>query len=157
MSVRVSQQCEADTLAGNRCRNRTARGRHCWQHLKKEQGLRVKASGVPNAGLGLYATRRIPKGRVIARYEGEEMTRTQVQRRYGSKRGEYVYCKSKRKCRDARRSNAGVARFANDSRGTKQRNNARLTTAFSLKATANIPAGRKVLASYGAAYWKNKS
>ena len=157
MSIRESQRCEAQTLAGERCKLRTARGRMCWIHLKKHKGLRVKRSTI--AGLGLHATKRIPKKKVIAKYTGERLTKAQVDARYKARgqRGDYVLCagsKPTSQCVDARRSNSGVARFANDPRGSGKRANAKLTKAFSLKSKRAIRPGTEILASYGAAYWK---
>ena len=153
MSVYTSQQCTANTKKGERCRLRTARGKRCWHHLKKDDQLRVKTSKVPHAGLGLYTTKRIRKGRSIAKYTGEKMSRAAVDKRYGKKRADYVLCRGK-KCIDARRSNSSVARFVNDSRGTKRKNNTKLTQSFTVKATRNITKGSELLAGYGRDYWK---
>lgn len=151
-SERVSQRCEAITRAGNRCKNRTARGKMCWIHLKKEQGLRVKESRV--SGLGLYTTRRRRTKEKIATYQGERLTREQVRRRYADRTGEYVLCRRNlNECRDARKTNAGVARYANDPRGTGRRPNARFA-GFTVRATKAIRAGSEILVPYGAAYWR---
>ena len=124
MSESVSQRCTATTNAGAPCKNRTARGTKCWVHLRRDAPhLRVKRSGVH--GLGLYTTKRIKKNKKIATYKGQNLTRAQVNARYPNKDAKYVLCKTKNKCRDARKTTAGVARFANTARGTNKRNNAR--------------------------------
>ena len=151
-SIRTSQRCVATTLAGNQCKNRTARGTKCWVHLKKIDGLRVKRSRV--AGLGLYTTKPRAANERVATYKGEPMTRAQVAQRYGGRTAQYVYCRSKNRCRDARKSNAGVARYANDARRTSKRNNTRFA-GFSLRAKHNIPAGAELLLSYGRDYWRS--
>ena len=62
---------------------------------KKTKKLRIKKSGVPNGGLGLYTTERIRarKGKGIGKYKGEKLTRAQVDARYRGKRGDCVLCK----------------------------------------------------------------
>ena len=154
MSVYQSQRCVGTTLKGERCKLRTARGTRCWQHMKKHKKLRIKKSGVPNGGLGLYTTERIRKGKSIGKYKGEKMSRAQVDARYRGKRGDYVLCKSKKKCIDGRKSNSSAVRFVNDSRGTKKRNNTKLTGSFTAKATRNIPQNSELFAAYGRDYWK---
>ena len=152
-----SNQCIAVAdSTGQRCKLRTARGRKCWHHTLRDHNLRVKPSGVKGAGLGLYSgKKRIKKGTSITRYTGEQMTRKEVGQRYPGKRGQYTLCGSKAKCRDARRSDEpGLGRWANDSRGTKKRNNAKLTQAYTVKSTRTIPPDTEIFASYGAQYWK---
>ena len=105
------------------------------------------------AGLGLFTTIPREANERVATYKGEPMTRAQVAQRYGERTAEYVYCRNKKKCRDARKSNAGVARFANDARGTSKRNNTKFS-GFSLRAKQKIPAGAELLLSYGRAYWR---
>ena len=149
-----SNQCiaKADST-GERCKLRTARGRRCFHHSRRDEGLRVKASNVAAAGLGLYTTRPMKKGTSI-KYTGEELTRAQVDRRYGDETAQYTLCRSAQSCRDARRSDEpGMARWINDSRGTSHRNNVKLTGAYTAKAVRNIAANRELFASYGREYW----
>ena len=157
-SIRECDQCTATTASGQRCRKRTCRGPVCWMHAKSQHGLRVKPSQVPTAGLGLYATRRLAKNARIAPYAGEKRTRAQVSERYGSDTGQYVLCRSDKECFDARKTNASLARFANDARGTEHTNNAKFTPGVPsgtplLRATRPIPAGREIFTSYGREYW----
>ena len=91
-SMKECQRCSATTKAGSRCRNRTCRGTTCWQHLKSKKGLRVKQSQVPHGGLGLWTTKRYKPNEKIGKYKGEKLTKAQVNQRYGSRTGEYVYC-----------------------------------------------------------------
>ena len=154
-SVYKSNQCIAKADSTNeRCKLRTARGKKCWHHTRRDEGLRVKASGVTEAGLGLYTTRPMKKGTSI-KYSGEQLTRAQVNRRHQSETAQYTLCRSAQSCRDARRTDEpGMARWINDSRGTPMRNNARLTGAYTARATRNIPSNTEILASYGREYWK---
>ena len=88
-SIRKSQVCEAQTAKKQPCRNRTARGKMCWVHLKKLKGLRVKKA---THGFGLFATRNINRNKIIVPYKGEEMTERQAAKRYPKKDGRYVVC-----------------------------------------------------------------
>jgi len=127
----------------------------CWQHLKAQKGLRIKPSEIANAGFGLFASKRIPKGKVIAPYTGEVLTRAQVDQRYpGDVTGQYVLCTSRTRCIDGRKSTAGAARFANSARGSTKKNNAKLTAAGNLAARQAIQANKEILTSYGKDYWK---
>ena len=106
-SIRECDRCVAIAKSGNRCRLRTCKGRKCWIHTKKDEGLRIKPSQIPNAGEGLYATKRFAKGERIADYTGEKMTRVQVGNRYpGHVTGEYVMCRSDTECFDGRKTNS---------------------------------------------------
>ena len=152
-----SNQCIAVAdSTGQRCKLLTARGRKCWHHTLRDENLRVKKSGVPGAGLGLYSgKKRFKKGISITKYTGEKVSRQEVEKRYRKTTAQYALCGSKTKCRDARRTDEpGLGRWANDSRGTKKRNNAKLTAAYSVKSTRNIPPDTEIFASYGAQYWK---
>ena len=53
MSEKVCERCTATAKNGSRCRNRTCRGDKCWQHLKRDSGLRVRPSQIQGAGMGL--------------------------------------------------------------------------------------------------------
>jgi hypothetical protein len=153
-----SHQCTAVAdSTGQRCKLRTARGRKCWHHTLRDDNLRIKKSGVKGAGLGLFSgKKRIKKGTSITRYTGEKVSRQEVKKRYpGKTTAQYTLCGSKTKCRDARRTDeSGLGRWANDSRGTKKRNNAKLTSAYTVKSTRTIPPDTEIFASYGRGYWK---
>src|SRR5680860_656150 len=73
-SIKRTERCHAITRrrgADTRCKHTTLRGHFCWQHLKANQGLRVMKSELPGAGKGLFTTKPIPRGAVIARYTGD--------------------------------------------------------------------------------------
>ena len=119
----------------------------------------MKKSEIAGAGFGLFTTKPFKKNQKIADYTGENLSRAAIERRYpGNTRGEYVLCDGNRptsRCVDGRKTNSGAARFANDSRGTNKRNNARfLQRGFGIKATQNISPGREILVSYGRDYWR---
>ena len=157
-SVRTCSQCTATTSAGTRCRKRTCRGPVCWQHAQTQHGLRVKPSQIQNAGFGLYATKRLAKNARIAPYTGELRTRTDVTQEHGTDTGQYVLCRSDAECFDASKTNSSLARFANDARGSRFKNNAKFTPGAPtrtplLRSTRAIPAGREIFVSYGREYW----
>ena len=149
-SIRKSQVCEAQTAKKQRCRNRTARGKMCWVHLKKLKGLRVKKSA---HGLGLFTTRDIHKNKIIVPYKGEAMTKKQVAKRYPKKDGRYVICtRTGDRCIDARNTTSGVGRFANTAKGSKKKSNARFadrTLNIKSRKKIRIKAGAQILVSYG--------
>lgn len=157
---RTCSRCIATaTATGARCRNRTCRSQYCWQHLKRDRGLRVKPSGVAGgaAGYGLYATRLIPSHRVIDTYSGIEMTRRELNDLYGAVDANYALCRSRKRdpggarCVDARRTNASAARFANTTTAQQRgRRNAKLTSNFSLRSTKNIRPNQEIFTPYNA-------
>ena len=155
-SVYRSNQCIAIAdSTGERCRLMTARGRRCWHHTLRDDNLRVKQSNVAAAGLGLYSGKTAIKKGTSIKYSGEQLTRAQVDRRYGDETAQYTLCRSAQSCRDARRTDEpGMARWINDARGTPMRNNARLTGAYTAKATRNIQPNSEIFTSYGSEYWK---
>ena len=92
-------------------------GTVCWQHLKRDSGLRVKQSQIAAAGMGLWTTRRFKPNEKIGKYTGERLTQEQLRERYGERRGEYVLCPNNGYCIDGKKTNSSTVRFANDSRG----------------------------------------
>lgn len=131
----------------------------CWQHTKSLVGLRIKPSQIDDAGFGLYATRRFAKNEKIDDYSGEKLTREEIGERYDGARGEYVLCRSERECFDAAKTSASYARFANSTRGTSLRPNARFTRGSArgfpiLRASRPITNGSEIFASYGRDYWR---
>ena len=79
--------------------------------------------------------------------------RLRLHERYGDERGEYVLCRDNKRCIDSRATNSSAARFANDSRGTEKRNNARFR-ALRVEATRRIRPGDEIFVAYGRDYWK---
>ena len=153
MSVAASQLCVAINNNGRPCRNHTRRSYKCWQHLRRDDGLRIKTSGIPGAGMGLFTARPIQRRGRVVEYEGEDMTMSEVDARYPGA-GLYVYCKNDTQCRDARVSTSGPARFANDGI-TRRLNNARMVSgSYDLRAKKRIPAGKEILWDYGPTYWQ---
>ena len=90
--VLESLRCTANTRGGHRCSRQTVIGCGlCWSHLLSENHLRIKQSTLAGAGKGLFALNPRaadntpifrPNERII-RYDGELLTRQQVDDRYG--------------------------------------------------------------------------
>ena len=155
-SERECDQCTATAKSGNRCRNRTCRGTLCWQHLKRDSGLRIMRSQVAAAGMGLWTTRRFKPNEKIGKYTGERLTHQQMLERYpNNKRGEYVLCPNNGYCIDGAKTNSSSIRFANDARQTPHKNNAVFKQGSDVLRAGpqGIPANREVFVSYGSAYW----
>lgn len=169
---------EVPLVCCNRCIHVTPRGRclrktcnggpRCWQHTRLMLGLKVGPSGVAGAGKGLRATRSFRRGDFVSPYYADVKTDDQLDEIYGegddalapyalkvnsaARNGEpLVY--------DARRTDAGYARYANDCRPENRRsrqcrgNNAAFEPNGYLRALRDIRPGEEVFASYGASYW----
>lgn len=175
---RVCGQCVAHvkTGASRRCKKRVCYGNLCFTHLmhggrnSTMPSLRIQRSSVPGLGRGLFFGKdmRVKKNQapVIAEYTGEEKTGAQIDREYGSAGGQYVLCNnSNSRCWDAKKTNAGVAQYANDPRGTGKKKNAKFGAptrpggppALRALPKANaytIKKGTEVFVPYGRGYWK---
>ena len=129
---------------------RTARGTLCWQHGSIKKGLRIKKSGVPGAGLGLFTTREFQKDEHIDTYRGDKLKQDELDRRYpGDTTAEYVVQVGKKKRYiDGRKTDSSYARWANHKR---KRNNADFGSTkrrVKLEATKKIPANTEIFTRY---------
>jgi len=155
--VMPSQRCTASTKSGPQCRQRTAMGQYCWNHLRSTYGLHVKLSSTPDAGKGLHATRDLPVGTRV------EYTGDRVPLLDGDVGGEYFLQMTNRSAIDAARTNAGYGRWANDPRGSGRRANAKLSVSTTgdgvrcgcLRTIRPIKKGDEIYVSYGRSYWRD--
>ena len=77
------RRCTGLKADGERCGRTTCKFLPmCFQHLRKEMGLAVKTSTIPNAGLGLFTTRPFAKDSYIAPVDGQRLTKQQLDDRY---------------------------------------------------------------------------
>lgn len=53
----------------------------CWSHNSIKYSVKIKDSTIPNAGKGLFATRRLPKKSWICPYSGEPTTMSCIHKR----------------------------------------------------------------------------
>lgn len=161
-----TQTCAADTKAGTQCRQPTAVAHLCWNHLRRDMGLRVKKSTAAGAGRGLFVARKeglpagfaIPyTGDVIPLDEGNHVGGTYV---LETRDGEGI---------DAARRNCGLGRWVNDPRGVRDARGRAMqpncefaihTPAGSQQRIAAVRTLRPVLngeelfVRYGAGYWR---
>jgi transposase InsO family protein len=154
--VMPSQRCTALTKAGAQCKQRTAKGQYCWNHLRSLRGLRIKKSTIPGAGLGLFAARDLPLGTRI------DYTGDRAPLRDDRDGGAYFLQLSSRKAIDAARTNAGEGRWVNDPKNSNMRANTEFVLHTPpgrprigcLRTIRLIPAGEEICVSYGRAYWR---
>lgn len=155
MSVREVVRCSGTTGRGTRCARRTARTSYCYQHLEKQEHLKIKKSGIPNAGLGLFTTVKRKPGDKVAPYTGKIVITHDPD--YGNPYALQVK-KHPPTFVDASVSTAGAGRFSNNCRNGQCRNNAALSynanqRKASVKAKQVIMPGKEVYTAYGRGYW----
>ena len=159
-TIRECKRCDAQTNSGRRCRNRTCKyGIFCWVHHKL-MNLAVKDSGIPGAGNGLFVYRAVASGTRIAQYTGKNVSSAEYGRRQHGAYGVTLQANNGRRTLDARSTQSGVARYANDCRPANRRaghcrNNAQLeevragrSTEVWVVATRRIRAGGEVFLQY---------
>jgi hypothetical protein len=124
--------------------------------------LYVQASGIADAGMGLYTAIPIHRSEVIAVFEGERLSATEAIRR--AKRGEdsYFVTLLDGSTLDSMRTEC-FAKYANDVEGpgnSRLRNNAVITLDDKdrpcIMALRTIRAAGEVYVSYGKAYWAKR-
>jgi len=161
-----SQRCTANTRAGAQCAQRTAVAHLCWNHLRRDLGLRVRQSTVPSAGKGLFAAwpRGLPKGHRVP-YTGDL-----ISTEGGRIGGAYVLeTRSDAEGIDAARRNSGLGRWVNDPRGALDEQGRRRTAncdfvthtprgggqrIAAVRTLRPILKGEELLVRYGAEYWR---
>ena len=157
-SIRDVVQCKSKTKKKKRCRKRTAHTPKCWIHLANEDNLRIKPSNIHNAGKGLFSWKKpFKRNQFINEYTGERTTLKKLNERYGKKIvAQYSICDGPRKCWDAYKTTHGAPRFANDARGTKNKNNSCFRVKnkkITLETTKSIKPNEEIYADYGDDYW----
>ena len=124
-----------------------------------EKQLYVKKSGLPNAGLGLFTKKAIPKGTRIVEYKGRRSAWKEVKDEDG-KNG-YIFYINRNNVIDALPRKSALARYANDARGLVKKpgtfNNADYVVdglnAY-IESKKPIAAGEEIFVDYGKDYWK---
>lgn len=170
-TVRECNQCIGKKANGQRCtRSACATWPKCWQHLMKEDGLRIKPSGIEGAGQGLFATKKFKPGEDISYYTGDILTNKQEKHRYPTANPVYVLQSRDNKNIDARATSTHVARYANHK--TLSRANAKIANIASDKwghdeGFAKIKAQKQINGTpsdpkeifiyYGPDYWKGRN
>ena len=157
-SVRDVLQCKSNTKKKKRCRKRTAHTSKCWIHLANEDNLRIKPSNIKNAGKGLFSWKKpFKRNQFINEYTGEKTTLKKLNNKYGKNIvAQYSICDGPKKCWDAYKTTDGPPRFANDARGTKNKNNSCFRVKnkkITLESTKSIKPNQEIYADYGGDYW----
>mmetsp|Transcript_7304 Transcript_7304/g.23262 ORF Transcript_7304/g.23262 Transcript_7304/m.23262 type:complete len:175 (-) Transcript_7304:420-944(-) len=123
----------------------------CWP-----QGVEARASSIPNAGDGLYATRHFSKGEVLGEYHGRVLTlyqATRLENRDYLMGGFGINAHV-----DARFALGSAARYVNDHFDSAKRNahfiKDKRAKRAKLVAMRPIARGEEVYASYGESYWR---
>ena len=154
-SIKVTKRC-AFSVGNQRCSNNTTITHpYCSKHTKSELGLSVRKSNIPNAGMGLFAERPFKKGQNIAQYGGEVLTTAQYDKRYErDAMGAYGVQLDEERVIDARKTTAGVARYACDYHGSRRKPNAEYVADDEVSqvwivATRHIKKGDEILTDYG--------
>ncbi|HYG17742.1 MAG TPA: SET domain-containing protein-lysine N-methyltransferase [Ohtaekwangia sp.] len=124
-----------------------------------EKQLYIKKSNLPNAGMGLFTKKFIPKGTRIVEYKGRISTWKDIKDEDG-KNG-YIFYVTRNHVIDALPHKKALARYANDARGLVRikgmTNNCDYITDGKtpyIESKRDIPAGGEILVDYGQDYWK---
>lgn len=124
-------------------------------------GLSIKKSNIPNAGMGLFAAKNFIKNEYITYYDGEKISReTAILRKSQNKHSHIRSIFIMGECVDGYtgetiNSKNGAASLVNDGRNS-MKNNARLESRSSiiwLRANQDISKNEEILCSYGNTYW----
>jgi hypothetical protein len=122
-----------------------------------QQGVEVRASTIPGAGQGVFATMRLPANRVIGLYRGETITPQEFDARYPQGTlGEYVLQISRDRFIDARDpAHGNWTRYVNDGHLADGRNlcNLSFTPRAGLRTKRPIEIGEELFVSYGPHYF----
>lgn len=123
-----------------------------------EGSLRVKRSGLPGAGKGLFTKLFIPAGTKIVEYKGKITSWEDADHDDG--KNPYIYYINRRRVIDAKPFKDALARYANDAKGLQRikhlTNNANYlieNKKVFIVATKDIDAGSEIFVSYGKEYW----
>lgn len=158
-----SHRCVQNKSNGQRCKLRTVIGTNmCWRHLLTHHNLRIKESGIPGAGKGLFAMSKqneivFRKGDVIIEYLGEVITKNELDGRYGEYTAPYALQETRNRYLDSA-CNRGIASLANRPPvGQSQMKNAEFVYDQRAKkiymvSTRDILNGSEILVSYGRQY-----
>lgn len=120
--------------------------------------LKVARSGLPNAGLGLFACADFKRGERITEYKGKIRLWKEAKQEDGI--NGYLLRLNNRLVIDARPLRSGFGRFANDAAGLSRAKGMRNNSQYLIygrkcfiEATRAIARGEEILVPYGRAFW----
>lgn len=154
--VMPSQRCTAQTKRGEHCKQRTAKGQYCWNHLRSVCGLRIRQSSIAGAGLGLHADRDLPADHRI------DYTGDLVPLHTDDDGGAYFLQIANGRAIDAARTNSGEGRWINDPRGSDQQANSEFVLytppgkprQACVRTLRPVRKEEEILVKYGGQYWR---
>jgi hypothetical protein len=163
-----TKRCEGQTKTGTQCRRNTVMGTgYCYQHLETIKHLKIKASTIPGAGLGLFCFDRkkqpneiiFRENDIIIEYDGDKVSDNELVERYGDYTAPYAIHLVRTENIDSA-CLRGIGAFVNHKPHTQA--NARLAnnrnyTEARVTATKNIRNGSEIFASYGNSYHINEA
>ena len=151
--VKVTKRCAHVGDQGRCKRMTTTTHPFCGQHTRLILGVSVRKSSIPKAGKGLFAERTFEVDQRIVEYTGEKLTIEQYEKRYDRDAlGSYGLALSEKYVIDARRTDAGVARYACDYHGSGKKPNAEYVNMGGrvwIVATRRIKPGEEIFTDYG--------
>lgn len=153
-SMRVTRRCAFSGSNGRCKRKTTITHPYCGQHTRIAFGVDVRKSGIPKAGLGLFALKTFKKGDKVVEYKGERLTVDEYDRRYHHEAmGSYGIQLDEKHVLDARKTTSGLGRYACDYHGSRKQPNVEYLIdgddRIWLTATRTIKPGDEILADYG--------
>jgi len=122
--------------------------------------LIVKKSSLPNAGKGLYTTKRIKKDSKVIEYKGEIITWKEYDKRVEENKDGYLFYINRNRCIDAFPTPQHKARYANDAAGLVRIKGLKNNSEYQIfgdkcyiVATRDIEAGEEIFVDYTKGYW----
>ena len=128
-----------------------------WENYEKariragKEGHIIKKS--PGKGLGVFAPANIPKGTVLGKYEGKQITEEEMKK---SKSDKIMTLYTPRKIYVDGATGGNWTAYMNDANGpgkSGRRGNVRVNQRGTVIATENIKKGEELLHDYGDQYW----
>ncbi len=126
-----------------------------------EKYLYTKESTIPNAGLGLFTKKFIPKGENVVQYKGKVTTWKKISKRDDGE-NLYIMYVTEKNVIDASKSKKSLARYANDAKGLTRikglKNNGIYVHDTKgrvfIETKRDIEAGEEIFVGYGKEYWE---
>lgn len=150
---------------GQRCKRQTVMGSsYCYSHLLYKHKLRIKASNIADAGLGLFALDPFTNAKVVVfncgdtiiKYSGEIIDEEELIERYDDKTPPYAIGISRDRYEDGAKVR-GVGALANTFPNHQNATISVYQGFASLKATKTIYNGDEIYLSYGKSHKLNQT
>jgi uncharacterized protein len=178
MAKHACPQCVAKKNDGStQCKIKTCKYHpKCWIHTQGQDKIKIDKSTIPNAGNGLFTLKNRDTDELIAKYTGKRVTKAYLNKKYGKGKATYAVRVGRTgNYIDAQDVPSGMARYANDVRGTNKRPNAELAHTGKTKRAGVVIVAKhpisvkreknskgkqemrkEILLDYGKDYWKDE-